>query len=864
VQPVEILKKFYGYEAFRLGQEEIIAAILRGDNVLAILPTGAGKSICYQIPSIASDNYSIIISPLIALMKDQVDSLNQKKEIAAFINSTLSFHESESVLQNIQYGRIKLLYLSPEKLGNVQLAERIKNLTPSFLFVDEAHCISEWGHNFRPSYTKIKDFIEYTGIKKVSAFTATATPEVVNDIITQLGFKEPKVFVKGFERENIHLSVLFTKLKKEKTLELIRQFGKPSIIYTSSRKRAEEAAEYLRVNKVNCEYYHAGIPAEIRRRIQDDFIKDKLPVIAATNAFGMGIDKKDIRLVIHYNTPGTIENYYQEIGRAGRDGKSSFAFLLHDDSDLNIHNFFLSTSYPTKEVIHKIYNAICDYAQVALGNSSDKEISINPDYIKRHSGLEISTGLLHSSLKYLEDSKYISASSDYTSDASVKFIVSPQRLHSYLKRTKNDILKDICIFLLKKFNNEVFSRHIKISTEKISAESGFSSEELKNTFTLLDNSAFAEYIEFASKDLIRLVHPRIKTEDLRLNYKRINENYLNGQKKLDRIIDYVYSNDCRFKEILKYFGEKADSYRCGKCDNCNKQKSFPAVSLEYVKEILLQTFIEIDNPISEKEIISFLRGKSKKEEFPGLTNFSTLINYSADEIKSALGALFNEGKLIKVEGKKRTYAAAEIETQPEVLKDSTFTDKPDSTIELFHKLRELRSIVSKRFLQTPEVICPDSTLAEISRKKPKNKFELLSLHGFNQRMFNKFGAEILEEVDNFINRDSLSNSKVKIPSNIIDTYNLLIKGHTLREIASLRKLDEAVISMQIETILQYAPTTSIDHLFSKELIDKIENEIEKGYSDLIELKNRLKNEISYPLLRIALAKRKYSKANPQA
>lgn len=862
MKPIEILKELYGHNSFRPAQEEIIDTILKGKNVVAVLPTGAGKSVCYQIPSIITDNFSIVISPLIALMKDQVDSLNAKKEIAAFINSTMSFQESESVLQNIRYGRIKLLYLSPEKLGNVQLAERIKNLAPSFLFVDEAHCISGWGHNFRPSYTKIKDFIDFIGIKRISAFTATATSEVVNDIVNQLGLKDPKIFVKGFERENIHISILLTKSKKEKTLDLVRQFGKPAIIYTSSRKRAEEVTQYLVMNKVKCEYYHAGLPAEIRRRIQDDFISDKLPVIAATNAFGMGIDKKDIRLIVHYNTTGTIENYYQEIGRAGRDGKESFAFLLHDDTDINIHNYFLSISYPTKDIIHKIYNAICDSAQIAIGNLSDKEISINADYINNHSGMDISVGLIHSSLKYLEESNYISTSSDYTSDASVKFIVTPAKLRNFLKQTGNDLVKDICLFVLKKFGNEVFNKRIKFSTEKISSESGFTPDELKETLTLLDNSAFAEFIVFASKDLIRLTQPRVRLEDLRLNYKRINEHYLNGQKKLDKMIDFVYSDDCRFRIILKYFGEDVENYKCGKCDNCSSRKAFPAASLDYVKEILLQTFTDYANPVSEKNLISFVRGKTNKDELPGLTTFSTLLNYSADEIKSALNSLVNEGKVAKVEGKKRNFVAVETEKESGIFREIKKEDHVDSNIELFHKLRELRYMVSKRFLQTPELICPDSILAEVSRRKPKNKFELLSIKGFNQRMFNKIGSEIIEEVLKFSEKDSTRKPTGKIPNNILDTYNLLIKGHTLKEIATLRKLDEAVISMQIETILQYAPDTDILSLFIPAELEKINKEIDKGYDNLKELKGRLKISISFSLLRIAAAKRKYSTTPP--
>ena len=246
MSPLEALKKYFNYDNYRLGQLEIIEDIIKGKNVLAVLPTGAGKSICYQIPALISDNYSIVISPLIALMKDQVDSLNRSSEIAAFINSTQSFYETEKVLNDINFGKIKLVYIAPERLENTEFAARLKNLNPQYLFIDEAHCISEWGHNFRPSYTKLKDFIGFTGIKKISAFTATATPEVVKDIVKQLGLKNAKVIIKGFERENLFVNVEITKRKKERCLELIHQYKTPAIIYTSSRKKTEEIAEYLK------------------------------------------------------------------------------------------------------------------------------------------------------------------------------------------------------------------------------------------------------------------------------------------------------------------------------------------------------------------------------------------------------------------------------------------------------------------------------------------------------------------------------------------------------------------------------------------------------------------------------------------
>jgi ATP-dependent DNA helicase RecQ len=388
------LKKYFGFKSFRPGQEEIINAILANESVLAILPTGGGKSLCYQIPSLLCENFAIVISPLIALMKDQVDSLNKKEQVAEFINSSLDYYETEMILNSLSERKIKLLYVAPERLENKTFAERIKNLKPSFIFVDEAHCISEWGHNFRPSYRKIKEFIEYTQVKTVSAFTATATPEVEKDIVLQLGMKHPKIFVKGFERDNLFINVLQVKNKFEKIIELLNRFGLPAIIYTATRKSAEDISRHLLNNKIDNSFYHAGISNIQRKKIQENFIQDKIGVIVATNAFGMGIDKKDIRIVIHFNMPGSIENFYQEIGRAGRDSKNSYTYMLFDKADINIQQYFINSSFPDKELIRSVYDAICNLGQVAINNLSTSEIPIKIDFISVFAKRDISKGLL--------------------------------------------------------------------------------------------------------------------------------------------------------------------------------------------------------------------------------------------------------------------------------------------------------------------------------------------------------------------------------------------------------------------------------------------------------------------------------------
>ena len=850
------LSELLNFQNFRPGQEEIINNILDNRNVVAILPTGGGKSLCYQLPALMSDEFSIVISPLIALMKDQVDNLNKNKIVAGFINSTMDFSESEKVIRQISLGEIKLLYLAPEKLESLRFAELLKDLKPNFLFVDEAHCISEWGHNFRPSYTKINEFAEFCGIKNISAFTATATPEVVGDIINQLKLKNPKIFVRGFERENLQLNVLFPKNKKKKVLELISRHPGFAIIYTASRKNAEEISEFLITSGVHCNYYHAGLSAPERRRIQEQFINGEIPYIAATNAFGMGIDKSDIRLIIHYNIPGSIENYYQEIGRAGRDGNNSYAYLLFDEKDLRIHQFFISNSHPDKKTIINIYKAICDYNQVAIGSTTSNELIVDPEYISRYSKMNISRGLLHSALKYLQNSGYISLVSGFEKKDSIKFLFRSNQLKDFIKQTPNDELKNLLLVLLRDFSSEIFSKNLKISLSQMSSASGIAENELKGLLQTLDNLGIINYQPAIMKETILLTQPRAEENSIRLNYKRINEGFINAQKKLDMITEFVYSRECRFKYILNYFGENLDEYKCGKCDNCHLEEKISDSAVEYLTEIILETLEEAESDLTESSLINLLKGKASKESLTKFSRFGSCRNFDSNEIRMAIHKLASSKKISRSPGRIKY-----LQLIPDDLSISSLNTNEGKTkniyeedLFLFNSLKELRKKVSEKFLQSAYLICPDEVLKKIVKGKPKNESELLSIEGFSQRMFNKFGIEVLEVINSNIEKQSGYIKENKIPKNLLETYKMIQKKYTLKEIASLQKLTEAVVSMQVETIIEYSPEIDIDYLFDANSFSEIKNEYLKGTKSLKDLKEKISVNVGYPLLRIAAAK----------
>ncbi|MEM1322035.1 MAG: ATP-dependent DNA helicase RecQ [Bacteroidota bacterium] len=612
LKPNDVLKQYWGYDAFRPLQEDIIQATLDGQDSLALMPTGGGKSICFQVPALCQEGICIVVSPLIALMKDQVQNLMQRDIPAVAIYSGMRFRDIDRTLDNCVYGNYKFLYLSPERLTTDIVRERLQRMNVNLLAVDEAHCISQWGYDFRPPYLEIANIRELLPKVSVLALTATATPEVVKDIQDKLAFTQPQVFQKSFSRSNLSYSVLKEENKAKKLLQIIRNVKGSGIIYVRSRNRSKELAEFLQRQGFTASYYHAGLNSEQRSKRQEAWMKDKVRIMVSTNAFGMGIDKPDVRLVVHIDLPDSLEAYFQEAGRAGRDGAKAYAVMLYNDSDRQSLERKFEASFPPMETIRKTYQALGHYCQLATGGGEGQSFNFDiTDFARTY---QLDTMSCYHSLRILEQAGWIVLTDAIYIPSSLMVKVSKEKLYDYqLRHRKFDlILKTI----LRNYQG-AFQNYVKIRESQLARFLKMPRQELSNALRILQQDGIINYKPQKDDPQLIFLHERIPSENLTIDMAMYDFRKNRQMLRIRSSIAYVEDVICRSRQLLSYFGETA-AENCGICDVC-LGRTRAEISTEEFERLKgkIRRLLK-DGPLKVEEIIDSFSPKRSEQVLKAL------------------------------------------------------------------------------------------------------------------------------------------------------------------------------------------------------------------------------------------------------
>lgn len=591
--PIQILQQYWHHSKFRPQQEEIILSVLTGNDTLALLPTGGGKSVCFQVPALLMEGTCLVISPLIALMRDQVSALDQKGIKAIAIHSGLKNYEVKNILQDVVNHQYKFLYCSPERLESSLFLEILPALSISLIVIDEAHCISQWGYDFRPPYLRIATIKKLLPKAKLIAVTASATPLVQEDIIAKLELKETAVFRQSFERPNISYSAFLVESKPNKIIDILQKVGGSSIVYCNNRRQTKKIAETLLATGIVADYYHAGLAQDIREQKQKAWVSNKIRVMVCTNAFGMGIDKPDVRTVIHHDTPDCLENYYQEAGRAGRDGKRAYAVLLYQQKDIIELMKNAQRKFPTIKIIREVYQAIADFLQIPVGIGEgiyyDFDIGI---FIKR---FKLEAVVVMNVLKVLEQEGHIQFAENIFLPSQVNFICERSVLESFEK--ENLALEPLIKTLLRTYEG-IFNDRVSVYESVLAKNLKLDITTIISGLQQLATAGIIEYLPKKDTPQIQFLLNRAPAQYLHIKQDAYLARKKRYQERIDTIIQYATKlTTCRSNFIGRYFGDTTRT-DCGICDNClsNKKKK---ISNKHFEEIEARLKVATEKNISK-------------------------------------------------------------------------------------------------------------------------------------------------------------------------------------------------------------------------------------------------------------------------